>query len=124
MDRLAKLMESPVFKKRNLANVNAGGYLFIRKRLAAVYEINDTQTYRPAIIQNEDGLFPAIIMDPGGNRICRSSTGFIISMPALKRHFNMADNQKVILKKYSTKKHKGFLLTHPAGAWNKEPSTH
>lgn len=124
MDQLAKLMERPAFKKRYLANINAGGYLFIRARLAAFHKIGETQTYKLAVIRNEDGVFPAIIMDPCGNRICKTATGFIISMPALKAHFNMADNQKVILKRYSTKKHQGFLLMHPTGAWDQKPLTH
>lgn len=121
MDRLAKLMGTPAFRKKYLANINATGKLFLRARLAAFHSIDDTQRYRPAIIKNEDGIFPALIADDAGNRMYKASTGITISIPGLKRHFGMPDNQKVILRKYNTKRYKGFLLMHPTDVWKAKP---
>lgn len=121
MDRLEKLMNTPAFKKKHLANITATGKLFLRARLAAFHGIDDTQRYRPAIIKNDDGIFPALITDDAGNRMYQASTGITISIPGLKRYFNMPDNQKVILRKYNTKRYKGFLLMHPTEVWKAKP---
>ena len=104
------IINRPRFRFRNTANITAAGYLYFNNRLAQQLEINEDKRYKLGVIIKQGVEYPAIVEDSGGNKISKQHTGYVLYMKNLKKQFELSDNQKVRLEKFSVKKQRGFLL--------------